>query len=205
MTEKVELNINVLIVGDSNVGKTSLLFRYIDDSFPDKHLATLGVEYHIKKIEYKEFLINLRIWDTAGQERFHSITNSFFHHADGILFVYDITNYKSFEGVKRWIKESEEINNSFKKILLGNKCDLKDKRCVTEKDTDKFCKEINISLIETSAKDNINLNIAFNKITELILEGKSDEEIKELFCSRVQNVSFSTNNPKKKKKEVKCC
>ena len=92
----VELNVKLLIVGDSNVGKTSLLLQYTDNFYPLQHSATVGIEFKVKNIIYKNYNVRLQIWDTAGQERFHSITNNFFHNADGILFVYDITNQKSF-------------------------------------------------------------------------------------------------------------
>jgi len=124
----IELNIKLLIVGDSNVGKTSLLLQYTDNYYPDQHTATIGFEYKIKRFQYKDYNIKLQIWDTAGQERFHSITNNFFHNADGILFVYDITSRQSFNGVKVWIKEAEEFGDFYKRILIGNKCDLNDKR-----------------------------------------------------------------------------
>ena len=127
---EIELKIKLLIVGDSNVGKTSLLLQYTENYYPLQHGATIGIESKIKKFKYKDFDINLQIWDTAGQERFHSITNGFFRNADGILFVYDITENKSFEGIKVWIKEAEEFGDRFKRILIGNKFDLKEKRNV---------------------------------------------------------------------------
>ena len=197
-----EINIKILLVGDTRVGKTSILFRYIDDTFPNDHLATIGVEYRFKISEFHGFKIKLQIWDTAGQERFHSITNNYFHNADGIIFVYDITDKKSFEGVKIWISESEETNSNFKKILLGNKCDLKHKRNISEEEVKNFCDEKKIDNYEVSAKDNINLEEAFNKIIELILKNKDDNEIRELYGKNQDNFSYLS---RKKKNEVSCC
>ena len=199
-----EINIKILLVGDASVGKTSLVLRYIDDHFPDKHLATVGVDHRIKMFEYRGFKVKLQIWDTAGQERFHAITSNFFNNADGILFVYDITNQKSFEGAKNWIKESEEIGNFFQKLLLGNKSDLRHKRTVSETDVKTFCEENNIETFEISAKENINLKEAFDKMIELIFKDKNDEEIKDLYGVRKHNLSFITENNKSKKK-VSCC
>ena len=199
-----EINLKILIIGDTNVGKTSLLLRYIDDYFPDKHMATIGVEYRVKAIEYRGFKIKLQLWDTAGQERFHSITKNFFQNADGILFVYDITNKKSFKGVKNWIRESEEIND-FQRIIVGNKCDMIHQKAVTNKEVEKFCNENKIDFIETSAKDNINLDEAFNKIIELIFKDKSNEEIIKKFNPKMQNLSIISHNTKESKKKVSCC
>ena len=200
-----EINVKILIIGDTNVGKTSLLLRYIDDYFPDKHMATIGVEYRVKAIEYRGFKIKLQLWDTAGQERFHSITKNFFHNADGILFVYDITNKKSFKGVKNWIKESEEIKDDIQKIIVGNKCDMVHQRSITNKEVEKYCKENKIDFIETSAKDNINLKEVFNKIIELIFKDKSDEEIIKEFNPKIQNLSIHSHSRKENKKKVSCC
>ena len=204
MEEKQDLNLKILLVGDASVGKTSLLLRYIDHYFPDKHLSTVGVEYRIKLFDYRGFKVKLQIWDTAGQERFHAITQNFFNNADGILFVYDITNERSFEGVKNWIKESEETGNNFKKLLLGNKCDLKHERTVEEEQVKMFCSEKNLEWFEISAKENINLKEAFDKIIELIFKDKNDDEIRRLFGVRKHNLSiFSDKNIKNK--DVTCC
>ncbi len=205
-----ELIIKLLFVGDSSVGKTSLLLQYTDSLYPIQHNATIGIEYKVKSIKCKGFNVKLQIWDTAGQERFHSITSNYFQNADGIFFVYDITNHNSFEGAKNWIKESENFG-LFKKILIGNKCDLKDIRNVEKGELEEYCKEKNIYYLETSAKDNINIKEAFIKIVELILEGKSDEEIIKEFGNKKTSLSIISNdadkgNKKKiKNKNEKCC
>ena len=201
-----EIGLKIILVGDTNVGKTSLLLRYTDELFPNKHISTVGVEYRIKKLEYKGFRVKMQIWETAGQERFHSITKSYFNSTDGILFVFDISDYKSFEEIKAWIIESEEIVSDFKKLLIGNKCDLKHKIAVTKEEVNNYCKEKNIEFLETSAKENINLNEVFNKIIELIFKDKTDNEIIKIFGVRNQNLCLINEKKKKKKdKDVKCC
>ena len=200
-----DISLKILLVGDTNVGKTSLLLRYTDELFPNKYMSTVGVEYRIKKFEFQGLRVKMQIWDTAGQERFHSITKSYFNNADGILFVYDISDHKSFEEVKNWIFESENIGNDFQKLLIGNKCDLKHKIVVTREEVNDYCKEKNIEFIETSAKDNINLNEVFSKIVDLIFKDKKIEEIKKLFGVRNQNLIIINEKNGKKNKDVKCC
>ena len=132
MSNLQELKFKILIIGDSGVGKTSMLLKYVDDYFPDTHIATIGVEYKTKTVIKGKFKITLNIWDTAGQERFKSITKSFFSNTTGVVFVYDITKRESFSGnsgVKNWIKDSEEYG-SFNSILCGNKLDLEKNRKV---------------------------------------------------------------------------
>ena len=204
----VELNVKLLLVGDSNVGKTSLLLQYTDNVYPTQHAATVGIEYKVKNIIYKNYNVKLQIWDTAGQERFHSITNNFFHNADGVLFVFDLNNNKSFEGIKNWIQESEEIGDYFQKLLIGNKSDLEDRK-IPLSEIEEFCLKKNLIYLETSAKNNINLKEAFNKIVELVFEDKSEEDIIREFGTKKSSLSISSKAFKKgkksKNKSERCC
>ena len=203
-----EISVKLLLVGDTCVGKTSLLLQYTENTFPQEHGATIGVEYKIKMFQYRDFQVKLQIWDTAGQERFHSITNNFFHNADGILFVYDITNAKSFEGVKNWIKEAEEVGDYFQRIIIGNKSDLEDERQVSLEELNEYANEEKINFYETSAKNNINLKEVFSRIVELIFENKDDEEILREYCIKKSSLSVASKRTKGKKKHndtEKCC
>ena len=202
-----EINFKILLVGDSDVGKTSLLSIYTDNKFPDTHLATIGVEFRVKTLIKRNFKVNLQIWDTAGQERFRSITKNFFYNADGILFVYDITNHESFEGVKIWIKESESFVTGFKKMLIGNKVDIEDERKVTKEEVERFCKETGIFTLDTSAKNYMNINEAFETIANMILEGKSDEDIKTEYGNKNSEISVLSKSltVKPKNNSRKCC
>ena len=150
----------------------------------------------------------MQIWDTAGQERFHSITNNFFHNADGILFVYDITNAKSFEGAKNWIDEAKDVGDFCQRILIGNKCDLEQERQVSLETLNEYANEEKINFFETSAKDNINLKEVFNKIVELIFENKDDEEIIREYSVKKSSLSVASKRTKGKRKlddSEKCC
>ena len=197
-TNHVDLKLKLLIIGDSNVGKTSMLLNYTDNYFPESHLATIGVEYKVKEIKTDKYNIALQIWDTAGQERFRSITKSFFRNTNGILFVYDITNRKSFQSVKDWIKDSEMHDSGFDKILVGNKIDLEKKREVQTEELKEYGLKKKIDTIETSAKERINIDEAFKKIVDLILSNKDEKKIIEDFGVKTNNdINLNKNNTKK--------
>ena len=197
-TNLVDLKLKLLIIGDSNVGKTSMLLNYTDNYFPESHLATIGVEYKVKEIKTDKYNIALQIWDTAVQERFRSITKSFFRNTNGILFVYDITNRKSFQSVKDWIKDSEMHDSGFDKILVGNKIDLEKKREVQTEELKEYGLKKKIDTIETSAKERINIDEAFKKIVDLILSNKDEKKIIEDFGVKTNNdINLNKNNTKK--------
>ena len=197
-----DLKLKLLIIGDSNVGKTSMLLNYTDNYFPESHLATIGVEYKVKEIKTDKYNIALQIWDTAGQERFRSITKSFFRNTNGILFVYDITSRRSFQSVKDWIKDSEMHDSGFEKILVGNKIDLEAKREVQTDELKEYGLKKKIDIIETSAKERINIDEAFKKIVDLILGNKDEKKILEDFGVKTNN---EINLDKNVTKKERCC
>ena len=200
-----KINLKILILGDCTVGKTSLLLRYTDDNFTESHVSTIGVEYKVKTIEINGKSIKLQIWDTSGQERFRSITKNFFRSADGVLFVYDITSKESFTNIKEWLKNAQDVGNNFEKILIGNKCDLAEKRQVKEEDLEKLGQKMGMTTFETSAKENINVSVIFQKMGELILDGKSDKEILEKYGERNDEESFDTRKTKTSRQKPKGC
>ena len=197
-----DLKLKLLIIGDSNVGKTSMLLNYTDNYFPESHLATIGVEYKVKEIKTDKYNIALQIWDTAGQERFRSITKSFFRNTNGILFVYDITSRRSFQSLKDWIKDSEMHDSGFEKILVGNKIDLEAKREVQTDELKEYGLKKKIDIIETSAKERINIDEAFKKIVDLILGNKDEKKILEEFGVKTNN---EINLDKNVTKKDGCC
>ena len=201
-----QIKLKLLIIGDSAVGKTSMLLKYTDNFFPESHLATIGVEFKTKDIEYKGYKIELQVWDTAGQERFKSITKSFFRNTNGIIFVYDITKKVTFKNLKDWIGDSEANDSGFKRILVGNKIDLQNKRQVKIEEAKEMAVKKNMEVMETSAKTGANINKVFMKMVELILENKSNEEIMEQFglVNKKETEKLSTSNKNNKNKK-KCC
>ena len=200
-----ELKFKILIIGESAVGKTSILLKYLDNFFPQEHIATIGVEFRTKTIIKGKFKINLNIWDTAGQERFKSLTKSFFTGATGVIFVYDITNKASFSGVRERIKEFEDYGK-YDRVLCGNKLDLEKKREVNLDEVKEYAMKKKIDYFETSAKDGTNLNEAFDKLAEIIIKNRSEAQLLREFGmnARPRGLSITKNDDKPEKKK-KCC
>uniref|UniRef100_A0A9L0TTF0 small monomeric GTPase n=1 Tax=Equus caballus TaxID=9796 RepID=A0A9L0TTF0_HORSE len=165
-----DLLFKLLLIGDSGVGKTCVLFRFSDDAFNTTFISTIGIDFKIKTVELQGKKIKLQIWDTAGQERFHTITTSYYRGAMGIMLVYDITNGKSFENISKWLRNIDEhANEDVERMLLGNKCDMDDKRVVPKGKGEQIAREHGIRFFETSAKANINIEKAFLTLAEDIL------------------------------------
>ena len=203
---KPELKFKILIIGDSAVGKTSMLLKYVDNFFPETHMATIGVEYKTKNIETSKYKVILHLWDTAGQERFKSITKSFFNNANGIVFVYDITSKESFDGVKNWIKDAEPYGK-FESILCGNKIDLEKKREVKIDSLKEYGLKKKIDVFETSAKTGVKVNDAFEKLVDLIIKSKSHDELVRDFGVKQgsSNLNLTKSNKKKNQNGGNCC
>jgi len=139
-----------------------LLLRFADDSYVDSYISTIGVDFKIRTIELDGKAIKLQIWDTAGQERFRTITSSYYRGAHGIIIVYDVTDMDSFNNVKQWLSEIDKYaSDNVSKLLVGNKCDMAEKRVVDQQMAKSFADELGIPFLETSAKDASNVEQAF--------------------------------------------
>ena len=201
--EEKEISLKIIILGDSNVGKTSILLKYVDGYFPTIYVATIGVEYKVKKITINGVDINLHIWDTAGQERFRSITKSFMQNADGIIYVYDITQRESFNNLKTWIRESDQATQGFKKIIVGNKIDLENNRKIGKDVVQKFCEENNIKGVEMSAKEGKNIGECFEYLARSIIGIKTKDELFKTYTEETRDKGLSVKEKKKKKQKRK--
>ena len=198
-----EVILKFLILGDITVGKTTLLLKYIDNFTPEIYISTLGVDYKTKNIVFNGIKVSLQIWDTAGQERYKVITKSFVKGTDGIIFMYDITQKESFINVKKWIEETEGENpGEVKKIIVGNKIDKEEDRQVTDEMKEKLSKEVDIDLIEVSAKKGIDVDKVFDILVEKILGNMTTEQILKKYGRSWTESSFSSHVARKKKK---CC
>jgi len=174
-----DMQIKLLMIGDSGVGKTCLLLRYANESFSPTFITTIGIDFKIKNIEIDTKRIKLQIWDTAGQERFRTITTSYFRGAQGILLVYDVTDRRSFESIRNWISQIQQhADVHVNKILVGNKCDMLDEKVVSTEEGQKLAKEFDIDFWEASAKNDINVEQSFISIARgvkdrLLVDGVS--------------------------------
>eukprot|EP00494_Astrolonche_serrata_P029150 UN29417 len=162
MSSEYDFLFKLLLIGDSGVGKSCLLLRFADDTYTESYISTIGVDFKIRTVDLDGKTIKLQIWDTAGQERFRTITSSYYRGAHGIIIVYDITDVESFNNVRQWLFEidrfaSEHVN----KLLVGNKSDLVNKRCVEQSTAEEFAKGLDIPFLETSAKSSTNVEEAF--------------------------------------------
>ncbi|KAH9283615.1 Ras-related protein Rab-8B [Echinococcus granulosus] len=158
MTRNYDYLFKLLLIGDSGVGKTSLLFQFTEEQFNATFIATIGIDFKIRTIDVEGKKIKLQIWDTAGQERFRTITTAYYRGAMGIMLVYDITQYQSFRNIKQWLTNIDDhANSDVERMLLGNKCDMVSQRQVTKEEAQEFAKNHNIEFLETSAKEGENL------------------------------------------------
>ena len=159
----------LLLIGDSGVGKSCLLLRFADDTYTESYISTIGVDFKIRTLDLDGKTIKLQIWDTAGQERFRTITSSYYRGAHGIIIVYDVTDADSFSNVKTWLSEIDKFaSENVNKLLVGNKCDLTQKKVVDTSTAKEFAESIGIPFLETSAKNSTNVEEAFVRMAAAI-------------------------------------
>jgi len=162
--------IKLLLIGDSGVGKSCLLLRFSDDAFNTSFITTIGIDFKIRTVEIDGKRCKLQIWDTAGQERFRTITTAYYRGAMGILLVYDITDEQSFANIRNWMRQIQQhASDSVNKVLLGNKCDMVEKRKVETSRGNSLAEEYGVKFFETSAKSNIQVEQAFMTIAKDVM------------------------------------
>jgi len=162
MNPEYDYLFKLLLIGDSGLGKSCLLLRFADDTYTESYISTIGVDFKIRTIELDGKTIKLQIWDTAGQERFRTITSSYYRGAHGIIVVYDVTDQESFNNVKQWLQEIDRYAcENVNKLLVGNKCDLTNKKVVDYTSAKEYADQLGIPFLETSAKNATNVEQAF--------------------------------------------
>ena len=176
--EDYDFIFKVLLLGNSDVGKSSLLLRYVDSVWNDAFVPTIGVDFKVKTLNINNKNVKMQIWDTAGQERFRTVVSTYFKGAHGILLLYDVTNKDSFKNLESWLIEIEKNSNQkVLKILIGNKCDLTEEREITAEEGKAFALRNGMEFMETSAKMNTNVTEAFETLGKLMIEFNSKANI----------------------------
>lgn len=185
----------ILIVGDSGVGKSCMLLRYVEDTYCSASIPTIGVDFRMKNIDVDGKIAKMQIWDTAGQERFRTITSSYYRGAHAVIIAFDLTNMKSFENVQKWLDEVGTYCEKSVKILVGTKCDRVSELAVSRDQINDFAHEKNMIYYETSAKSDINLSTVFEDTARKILEDNGSFRIKPTNVVNVKPaVSFGTKD-----------
>ncbi len=167
----------LIIIGDSGVGKSSVLSQYVDQTFINSHISTIGVDFKITNVNIGDKIAKLQIWDTAGQERFRTITTNYYRGAHGIILVYDVTNRESFDNIVNWVDNIERYSENPRLILIGNKTDLPNKRVVSYEEALDYSNSLGLSFLETSAKNNLNIEDIFTKLVHDIYDNNIKNKI----------------------------
>ncbi|KAF6727971.1 Ras-related protein Rab-18 [Oryzias melastigma] len=171
MEDDVLTTLKILIIGESGVGKSSLLLRFTEDTFDPEQSATIGVDFKVKTISVDGNRAKLAIWDTAGQERFRTLTPSYYRGAQGVILVYDVTRRETFTKLDNWLNELETYctRNDLVKMLVGNKID-KENHEVDRAEGLKFARKHSTLFIEASAKTKDGVQCAFEELVEKVIQ-----------------------------------
>ena len=187
MASRKRTLLKVIILGDSGVGKTSLMNQYVNRKFSKQYKATIGADFLTKEVQVDDRLVTMQIWDTAGQERFQSLGVAFYRGADCCVLVHDVNTAKTFENLENWrdeflIQASPNDPDNFPFVVLGNKVDVDEgaSRVVSEKKAKSWCTSKgngDIPYFETSAKEDVNVEEAFACIARNALKNEAEEEV----------------------------
>ena len=204
---KYEYIFKIILIGSSSVGKSSILQRYIQKVFNESYSCTIGVDFFMKSLDVGDKSIKLQLWDTAGTEKFRSITTGYYRGANAAFVVFDLTSKPTFDCLNEWIQNYYKYSNPDSEknvVLVGNKCDLVNKREVSEEEIENFAKNNNLMYFETSAKDGKNIDECFYFIAEKLVKQFENKD-------QDDNKKNLINNENLKKNTVviigdkKCC
>mmetsp|Transcript_23958 Transcript_23958/g.42661 ORF Transcript_23958/g.42661 Transcript_23958/m.42661 type:complete len:205 (-) Transcript_23958:329-943(-) len=197
--EDHDMHLKLLMLGDTGVGKTCMLQTYVYDTFSPTFITTIGIDFKIKHQEIDGTKLKLQIWDTAGQERFRTITVSYFKGAHGIVLMYDVTDRETFDSISHWLAQiKEHADAQVNVVLVGNKCDIADKRQVATEEGQQLADEYKLKFFETSAKANTRVDETFTAI--------ASETRERLMKQESEGTSgIKLNMAPEKKERKKCC
>ena len=193
--------ISIIMIGDTSVGKSTLMKKFITGNFSDSLNPTLGVELYKKEFNIRGKSYLYRIWDTCGQERFRSLSKSYFHSANGIMLLFNLNSIESFENLYLWLNSiKENQSEEIPLVMVGTKCDLECK--VSREEIQKYVNENSIiqKFFECSAKDNIGVQEPFIELADLIINLNKEKSMNKNKIKIVKKMSM-----KKKKSKRKCC
>ncbi|GAA5804749.1 GTP-binding protein ypt3 [Helicostylum pulchrum] len=202
----------LVVVGDSGVGKTNLMSRFVHDTFDFASKSTIGLDLTIKNMVVKNKRVRAQIWDTAGQERYRSITKRYYRGSVGALLVYDITKRESFATISRWLNELK-INEAHPDsiiMLIGNKSDLDSKRKVSQQEAMDYAESNGLMFMETSALESINVEKAFESLIVNIFDKIStklatmDDKRAEIMRGQAIELGSPTSNEARKSSSCAC-
>ena len=196
----------LLLIGNSSVGKSSLLVRFVDDVWEENFVPTIGVDFKLKTLDVNGKKVKLQIWDTAGQERFKNITASYYRGGNGVLVVYDITDRDSFTNLTSWLIEIEKnANKNVFKLLIGIKNDLESERKVTFNEGKEFADSNGMKFIETSAKTADKVYEAFELLTKEIIKNNLNKDKVITNKATERKIELNKGADLNKKKKEGCC
>ena len=200
LPETYDFFMKLLLIGDSNVGKSCLLMRFCDKEYTPNYISTIGIDFRIHRMDIGNKKIKAQIWDTAGQERFRTITTAYYRGVHGILLVYDVTNRASFDNVSNWIKQlKDHATDSVTILLIGNKSDLISEREVSYQEGQNKANIIGCNFIETSAKSGTNVETAFKDA--IISIYNNSQKFNNVVGSQKDNIILNSDH----KNTYSCC
>ena len=210
-----EILVKLLLIGESSVGKSCLLLRFSEDKFTDDFLPTIGIDFKVRHTVINDRKVKLQVWDTAGQEKFRTITKAYYRGAQGMLLVFDVTNWDSFDKVRNWMTSIQENTTDPVTIyLVGNKCDVpfpkgeeeeeegkqeRPVRRITQEKAQELAREFNVEYFETSARDGTNVESTFLRLAGAVLEKMPAQERRE------QGVTLAKTRKDPKDGRRSCC
>ena len=204
-SQSQKISLKFLTLGDSKIGKTSILERYVNKTFKDNYLVTIGMDIRIKRLTINDNNIDIHVTDTAGQERFRSISKMSYKRSDGILVGFALNDQKTFESISYWIEqiyENKGKNSDVSVVLFGNKCDDKENIVVKEEEINKIKNKYNLQYFETSAKENINVKELFEHLIRITIVNKgllknfglNENASIDNNITNIQNITHSNTN-----------